>query len=134
MSADQPTDLGMGLEPMHFPGRPPIDSYGNGGFRFDGLSHRGSLMILPSGIYAWNIERVEQFSVENFTTLFKEASEIEVLLLGTGHDIVRLSASLMDAFRDHVIIADSMNTGAAVRTYNIMLAENRAVAVAMLAV
>ena len=30
-----------------YPGRAPIDAYGNGGFRFAGMSHRGSLLILP---------------------------------------------------------------------------------------
>ncbi len=37
----------------HFPGRAPIDAYGNGGFRFADMSHRGSILCLPSGIYGW---------------------------------------------------------------------------------
>ena len=34
------------------PGRAPIDAYGNGGFRFADMSHRGSILALPSGIKA----------------------------------------------------------------------------------
>jgi len=34
-----------------YPALAPIEAYGNGGFRFAGMSHRGSLLILPSGIY-----------------------------------------------------------------------------------
>jgi uncharacterized protein len=44
---------GVTLQPARYPGRAPIDAYGNGGFRFAGMSHRGSLLALPSGIQAW---------------------------------------------------------------------------------
>ena len=42
--------------PAHYPQRAPIDAYGNGGFRFAGMSHRGSVLFLPSGIYAWDVK------------------------------------------------------------------------------
>ena len=42
---------GTVIRKAHFPGRAPIDAYGNGGFRFAGMSHRGSILCLPSGIY-----------------------------------------------------------------------------------
>ena len=42
--------------PAHYPARAPIDAYGNGGFRFADMSHKGSLIIVPSGIYAWDAE------------------------------------------------------------------------------
>ena len=44
---------GIVIREAHFPGRAPIDAYGNGGFRFADMSHRGSLLCLPSGIYGW---------------------------------------------------------------------------------
>ncbi|MEK1931285.1 MAG: Mth938-like domain-containing protein [Pararhizobium sp.] len=118
----------------HFPGRAPIESYGNGGFRFADMSHRGSLLMLPSGIYGWDMVEGDPLTVENFQRVFDEAADIEVLLVGTGKDIRPLPAALKAQFKEHGISSDPMSTGAAVRTYNIMLAESRAVAAVFIAV
>lgn len=128
--------MGKGIEirDAHFPGRAPIDAYGNGGFRFADMSHRGSILCLPSGIYGWNVKTTKDFTLPAFDTLIAEADSIEVLLLGTGMDLVPISSELRTVFKDKMIQADSMGTGAAVRTFNILLAENRAVAAALLAV
>ena len=122
------------IRDAHFPGRAPIDSYGNGGFRFAGMSHRGSLLMLPSGIYGWDMAEGDPLTVENFQRVFDEAADIEVLLVGTGKDIRPLPKELKARFKEHGISSDPMSTGAAVRTYNIMLAESRAVAAAFIAV
>lgn len=118
----------------HFPGRAPIESYGNGGFRFADMSHRGSLLMLPSGIYGWHMVEGDPLTVENFQRVFDEAADIEVLLVGTGKDIRPLPKELKARFKEHGISSDPMSTGAAVRTYNIMLAESRAVAAVFIAV
>ncbi|MBB5538198.1 Mth938-like domain-containing protein [Rhizobium giardinii] len=118
----------------HFPGRAPIESYGNGGFRFADMSHRGSLLMLPSGIYGWDMVEGDPLTVENFHRVFDEAADIEVLLVGTGKDIRPLPKELKARFKELSISSDPMSTGAAVRTYNIMLAESRAVAAAFIAV
>lgn len=123
---------GFVLRPAHYPGRAPIDAYGNGGFRFAGMSHRGSLLCLPSGIYAWEPPAaLDEASLER---VFAEADAIEILLIGTGSEIIRPSAALRARLHDAGIGADPMSTGAAVRTFNILLAEERAVAAALLAV
>jgi uncharacterized protein len=118
----------------HFPGRAPIDAYGNGGFRFAGMSHRGSLLLLPSGIYGWDPAEGDPLTPEDFDRVLAEAAEIEVILVGTGANIRPLPAGVKSAFRDSTIASDPMSTGAAVRTYNIMLAEERQVAAALIAV
>ena len=41
---------GIIIREAHYPGRAPIEAYGNGGFRFADMSHRGSLLALPSGM------------------------------------------------------------------------------------
>jgi uncharacterized protein len=63
-----------------------------------------------------------------------EASDIEVLLVGTGTELRRLPEDLKLALKSRRISSDPMSTGAAVRTFNIMLAEQRAVAAALIAV
>lgn len=125
---------GIEIREAHFPGRAPIDAYGNGGFRFADMSHRGSVLMLPSGVYAWDVAEGDPLLVEKFQRVLDEARDIEVLLVGTGRDIRPLPADLKTALRASNISSDPMSTGAAVRTYNVMLAEARAVAVALIAV
>ncbi|MBG6176892.1 uncharacterized protein IWQ55_004735 [Labrenzia sp. EL_208] len=124
----------MEIRKAHFPGRAPIDAYGDGGFRFANMSHLGSLLCVPSGIYGWNIGDPAEFSDEAFQRVFEEHSDIEVLLVGTGKDLRPLPADLKLRFREVEILADPMSTGAAVRTFNVLLSEDRAVAAALLAV
>jgi len=121
------------MREQHFPGRAPIDAYGNGGFRFADMSHRGSILCLPSGIYGWPVEEGAALTLDDFARVMAEAADIEVLLVGTGTSMQLLSRDLRTAFRDGGV-ADSMSTGAAVRTFNILLAENRAAAAALIAV
>jgi uncharacterized protein len=125
---------GIEIRAAHFPGRAPIDAYGNGGFRFAEMSHRGSLLLLPSGIYGWDMTAEDSLTPDHFQRVLDEAADIEFLLVGTGTEMRPLPAALKTALRDRRIGADPMNTGAAVRTYNIMLSESRAVAAALIAV
>ncbi|MDX1051287.1 hypothetical protein GOL41_16075 [Sinorhizobium medicae] len=125
---------GIEMRDAHFPGRAPVDAYGNGGFRFADMSHRGSVLMLPSGIYAWGVAEGDLLAVAKFQRVFDEAPGIEVLLVGTGLEIRPLPVELKAALRAAGISSDPMSTGAAVRTYNVMLAESRAVAAALIAV
>lgn len=114
------------------PGQVPVDAYGNGGFRFAEMSHQGSILALPSGMHEW--QPSHPLTVENFSQVLAECQRIELLLLGTGNDIVRPPKSVRDAIAGAGIGLEAMSTGAAVRTYNILLAERRRVAAALIAV
>ena len=118
----------------HYPRAAPIDSYGNGGFRFADMSHKGSLICLPSGIYGWAATIEKPFEGSRLVMALEEAEDIRFMLFGTGPEIRRLPAPLLDRFRKAGIACDPMSTGAAVRTYNIMLAEGRPVGAALVAV
>ncbi|MBP0614772.1 Mth938-like domain-containing protein [Jiella mangrovi] len=123
---------GIEIREAHFPGRAPIEAYGNGGFRFADMSHRGSVLCLPSGIYGWSATIDQPFSGERLELVFKE--EIKFLLFGTGTDIKRLPPGLAERMKRAGISCDPMSTGAAVRTFNIMLSEGRPVGAALVAV
>lgn len=112
----------------------PIDGYGLGGFRFAGMSHRGSLLCLPSGMRAWDPGSPPVFDAATLAPVFAEAADIDICLLGTGRDLVPISEALRWRFRDLRISADPMATGNALRTWNVLLAEGRRVAAALLAV
>lgn len=125
---------GIEFREAHFPGRAPIDAYGNGGFRFADMSHRGSILCLPSGVYAWDVTEPGEISVASLARVLDEVKDIEFLLVGTGVDIQMLPQILRAKLKAGNISSDPMSTGAAVRTYNVMLAESRAVAAALIAV
>ena len=125
---------GIEIRDAHFPGRAPIDAYGNGGFRFADMSHRGSILCLPSGIHGWEPKTLPLLTIADFSLVLEQADDIEILLVGMGTDLRRLPQELRDELRKHRISSDPMSTGAAVRTYNVLLAEDRAVAAALIAV
>ena len=118
----------------HLPYPARIEAYGNGGFRFAGMSHRGSLLCLPSGIWASAAATADDISEGALALIFSDAAAIDHCLIGTGPNIVPLNAALRTRFRDSHIVAETMSTGAAVRTYNILLGEGRRVAALLLAV
>lgn len=126
------------IEPKYagfLPGAHAIEGYGAGGFRFASMSHRGSILALPSGILAWPAVTATDINVESLEAVFREApGRIEHLLIGTGLDLVPLPAPLRQRLRDAGIRAEPMPTGAAARTYSILLGEKRRVAAALLAV
>ncbi len=116
-----------------YPYQAPIDAYGNGGFRFADMSHRGSILCLPSGIHGWDVARAEDLQPESFTRIFASGG-VNFLLLGTGAKQVWPPAGVRQAFTAAGIGLEPMDTGAAARTYNILLAEKRAVGAALIAV
>lgn len=125
---------GIEIREAHFPGRAPIDAYGNGGFRFADMSHRGSILCLPSGVHGWNPVSPPILTIADLELVLEQANDIEVLLVGTGMDLRRIPENVRAVLREHNISSDPMSTGAAVRTYNVLLAEDRAVAAALIAV
>ena len=117
-----------------YPYQAVIDGYGNGGFRFASMSHRGSLLCLPSGMHAWDAKVPGEITMANLAPAFDVADKIDVLLIGLGADITGLDKTIRQALRERNIIVEAIATGGAVRTYNILLGENRAVGAALIAV
>lgn len=117
-----------------YPGRAPIDSYGNGGFRFAGMSHKGGLLLLPGGIKSWPIADPADVTLESLEPLVSERQAIEVFLYGSGATQVFPPRALREALAERGLYIEPMSTGAAARTYNLLLAESRAVAAALLPV
>jgi uncharacterized protein len=128
------TGGGFLIEPARFPGRAPIEAYGNGGFRFAEMSHRGSILALPSGIESWAVEDAAAINAQAVSRLVDEAGGIDILLIGTGDVLVPLGREARSALDKAGFFPDLMATGAAVRTYNVLLSEGRQVAAALIAV
>ena len=118
----------------HYPYQAGIDAYGDGGFRFAGMSHRGSLLCLPTGMYAWDVQAASEITRDSLSRVFESAGEIDVLLIGTGGDIAGIAPDIRAALREKGVIVEAIATGGAVRTYNVLLSEDRAVAAALISV
>jgi uncharacterized protein len=118
----------------HLPRLAPIEAYGKGGFRFAGMSHRGSLLCLPRGIWAWPVVEPAEIDEAALAPVFGAARDFAHFILGTGIGPWMMPRPLRQRFQGLGIVVEAMTTGAAVRTYNILLGEQRRIAAALVAV
>lgn len=116
------------------PGRHQIDAFGGGGFRFAGMSHRGSILATPAGIRIWPVSAFAGITLETLQPVLDEAEAIDFLLIGTATDIAFIPSGWRERFREAGIAVEGMATGPAARTYNVLVGEDRRVAAALLAV
>ena len=117
-----------------YPYEAAITAYGNGGFRFADMSHRGSILCLPSGVYAWDVASASMLQPHDFDFLLGALEAPITVLLGTGENQVWPSPEIYEAFAKSDIGLEPMTTGAAARTYNVLIAEKRRIAAALIAV
>ena len=118
------------------PERARIDAYGNGGFRFAGMSHRGSLLVLADGTHAWSLHAAATPADLRAPLLavLERLAAPQFLLVGTGRRQVFAEPAVRAAYGERGIGLETMDTGAACRTYNVLLAEQRPVMAALVAV
>jgi len=137
--ADRPGQSGLGQDlsghdTPHLPTPAQIEAYGNGGFRFGSMSHRGSLLCFPDGMWAWPVASMKDVTADMLAQVFARGEALDVFLIGAGRDPALLPPALRAMFHAHSISVDVMTTGAAVRTYNVLLAENRRAGAGLIAV
>ncbi len=125
---------GIVIREAHFPDRAPVDAYGDGGFRFAGMSHRGAILALPSGVHGWSPVTVADLDRAAFSMVVEQAEAFGFFLLGTGARFEILPPDLLWYLKGAGVRLEMMSTGAAVRTYNVMLSEERPVAAGFLPV
>jgi uncharacterized protein len=98
------------------------------------MSHRGSLLCLPEAIWAWPVTTPREIDKYSLQRVFTAANGIDTLIVGTGTEVWLPPRELRDALRALSVSLDAMQTGPAIRTYNIMIGERRRVAAALIAV
>ena len=124
----------MATPTPHLPRQVLIDAHGAGGFRFGGMSHRGSLLCLPDGIWAWPLATPVGLNEDALAPVFARAGDLDFFILGTGAEPWMLPEDLRARFREARMSIDTMTTGPAVRTYNVMLMESRRVGAGLIAI
>jgi uncharacterized protein len=121
------------LTPRVPAGRQIIQSYGQGRFRIAGADYAGSVLVFPDRTLGWPVAAAHVITLASLAEVTRPGAEIEVLLIGTGARTAVLAADLRAGLRAQGVVADAMDTGAACRTFNVLLAEERRVAAALIA-
>lgn len=111
-----------------------ITSYGDGGFRIGDRRHEGSLIVFPDAVIAWPVAGMQDVTPAALAEVVARSARVDILLLGCGEASEGPRREVREFLRPHGIVVDVMTTGAACRTYNILMAEERLVAAALMAV
>ena len=114
--------------------RAVIDAYGDGGFSISGAPHRGSIFLLPGAVIAWPVTAFGDIRAEQFDPVLAHGQAIDILLVGCGARMQAIAPDLAASLRSHSIAVEAMDTGAACRVFNVLAAEGRRVAAALIAV
>jgi uncharacterized protein len=111
-----------------------IVGYGDGGFRMGESHFKGSMLITPTGFYPWDVTDHENITLESLEPILQSQTSVELLIIGMGKSMVFLDKDIRHAFAKKDIAIEIMDTGAAARTYNVLLQEGRKVTAALIAV
>ena len=123
----------MAADDKFLPAQAPIDAVLAGGFRFGEMSHQGGLIGLPGRTQAWQVSGTGfDLTRDDLAPILERAGDIDLLVIGTGADIAVLPQPTMDALKEAGLALEVSATRAAVRTYNVLLSEDRRVAAALM--
>ena len=103
----------------------PIRGYGDGGFRVAGLVQNGAVLVASDYAQPAPVEAFADLAHEHIKTMSEALGPLDVLLIGTGQTMLQMPSALRKAFADAHIPVDVMDTGAAARTYNVLVTEDR---------
>jgi uncharacterized protein len=111
--------------------RQVIQSYGAGRFRISNVVYEHAVLVLPDRTRKWDVDAAAPLTIASLAPL-REHAGIKILLVGGGKRALQITAELRNWLREAGIVAETMDTGAACRTYGVLLAEGRRVAAALL--
>ncbi|WP_404426707.1 Mth938-like domain-containing protein [Thalassospira australica] len=126
--------MSLEVSPLVAEGRKIVTSYGDGLFRFGEEVVTGSVLLFPKNVYSWPYASIDDVDVDGFKHVIKASGEIDILLLGMGNSMKPVPSAWRNALREKGIVIEPMDTGAACRTYNVLVSEARRVAAALIAV
>ena len=111
-----------------------VEGYGGGGFRLKGRKFDGGLWINGESIQPHSITDVRSLTIDDFADVIASEPKPEIILVGTGEKMALLPAAVRNAGPEKGVVFEMMDTGAAARTYNILIMEGRQVACYLLAI
>ena len=125
---------GLDITPPLPPGSQLIQGYGDGGFRVSGVVHSGSLLVFPKRTIAWPVTVTADITLDSLVEVTATVEAHHILVIGCGSHFAPPPSGLRDGLRDAGIALEWMDTGAACRTYNVLLIDDRAVTAALIAI
>jgi uncharacterized protein len=120
----------LDVTPLVARDRQVIESYGASGFRVSGVAYNGPILVLPQMTQPWPVATFADATFASFAAVVEAG--IQILLLGCGSRMMLVPPALRQELRARGVVVDAMDTGAACRTYNVLLAEDRRIAAALL--
>lgn len=115
-------------------GRLGVTGYRGGGFRVGTRWYDGHVLLLPQGVQAWAVQSAETIDLDSLLPIREVEPPPEILLIGVGERPLLLPAELRLALKAWGVAVEAMPTSAACRTFNVLLAEERRVVAALLAI
>ncbi len=126
----------MDVTPFIKVGQQIIQAYAGGTFKVSSVLYDQPICVMPEKTVVWNVPQntpITDMTIEHFDVVTCQASDIDVVLFGAGATMVFLPRPLKAALKDAGLPSvDIMDTGAACRTYNVLMAEGRRVACVLL--
>ena len=125
------------ITPMVAQGVQIIHGYGDGKFRIGDVSHTGPVLVRPEDTRPWDVSidvALAELDLATLAPILEVEQTYDILLIGTGTKQVFLPPAKRREIRAGGPVAEVMDTGAACRTFNLLLAEGRRVAAALLPV
>lgn len=124
----------MDITPLVPANSPLIKGYGDGGFTIRGVRWEGSVLILPDRVVPWSVASMDGFNLDSLRPVLECQPLPEFLLVGCGRDLFPIPPKLQGDIRAAGLVIEPMGTGAACRTWNVLLTEGRQAAAALIAV
>lgn len=121
----------MDITPLLPQGRQIVQSYAEGRFRVSGEVYEGPVIVFIDRTISWDVPgSLNDLTADHFSELF--GNELDVILVGCGKTMRSMPFALRQSLKERGISIDFMDTGAACRTYNVLMTEGRRVAAALL--
>ncbi len=125
----------MDVTPLVPRGQKIIQAYKSGTFKISGESYGGAIIVTPEACHNWPCEAAfEHLKIKDFAPVIEKSEEIDVFLFGTGNHIQFLPKALKTELKQNGVHVEVMDTGAACRTYNVLMAEGRRVMALLMSV
>ena len=112
--------------------RQHIQKYSPGGFTVSSVVFEGPVVVFAKESFSWEADALDSLTPEHFSPIFQRSADIDLCLFGCGSGTYRVPKDIKDSFREHGLSIEAMETGAACRTFNVLLAEGRALAAVLI--
>lgn len=126
--------MSLDITPAVAAGTRIVQAYGNGGFRISNEAHDGSVIVFHDSTAGLAIHEIGGLVAAHLTPVIERATEIDILVIGCGERFCRPDDTLRSHLKQRDIVMEWMDTGAACRTFNVLMTEGRRAAAALIAV